>query len=319
MPPRAATLPLLLVQGSWSEAEDLALVTRVKGSPLERPMAITVLGYLAYCRGDASQAWEMVRELLPRGAESEPDDGLFPYSIEMLRLATRLSLQASDTSGAASWLKTHDFWLAWSGSVRGRAEASLLRSQLCRLLGDLDAAAADGAEALRLASAPHQPLVQLEAHRVLGEIALEDGRIHDAERALTASLELTQACAIPNERASTLLSIARLYCATGRDDRVQPLLEEVQGIASDLKAASLSRAAAEIQASLHPAPRISNLTDREVEVLRLVAEGLTDAEAAERLFISRRTVSQHLRSVYNKLGVSSRAAATRVAVEDRLV
>jgi DNA-binding NarL/FixJ family response regulator len=45
---------------------------------------------------------------------------------------------------------------------------------------------------------------------------------------------------------------------------------------------------------------------------------MTDAEAAERLFLSPRTVGQHLRSIYNKLGVSSRAAATRFAVEHGL-
>jgi len=61
------------------------------------------------------------------------------------------------------------------------------------------------------------------------------------------------------------------------------------------------------------------LSVREVEVLRLVAEGLTDAQVAERLYLSQRTVGSHLRSVYNKLGVSSRAAATRFAVEHGLV
>jgi DNA-binding CsgD family transcriptional regulator len=61
------------------------------------------------------------------------------------------------------------------------------------------------------------------------------------------------------------------------------------------------------------------LTEREREVLRMVAQGLTDAEAAERLFISPRTVSQHMRSVYNKLGVSSRAAATRWAVQHEII
>jgi DNA-binding CsgD family transcriptional regulator len=44
-------------------------------------------------------------------------------------------------------------------------------------------------------------------------------------------------------------------------------------------------------------------------VLELVATGMTNAAVAEELFISPRTVSQHLRSIYNKLGVSSRAAA----------
>jgi predicted ATPase/DNA-binding CsgD family transcriptional regulator len=63
----------------------------------------------------------------------------------------------------------------------------------------------------------------------------------------------------------------------------------------------------------------AELTAREVEVLQLVAEGLTDAQVAERLVISVRTVNAHLTSIYNKLGVSSRAAATRFAVESHLV
>jgi DNA-binding NarL/FixJ family response regulator len=62
----------------------------------------------------------------------------------------------------------------------------------------------------------------------------------------------------------------------------------------------------------------AGLSAREVEVLRLVAEGLTDAQVAERLYLSTRTVNQHLRSIYNKLGVSTRAAATRFAVEHGL-
>ena len=57
------------------------------------------------------------------------------------------------------------------------------------------------------------------------------------------------------------------------------------------------------------------LSGREVEVLRLVAQGRTDAEAAEELFISPRTVSQHLRNIYNKLGVNNRAEAAARAVE----
>jgi DNA-binding NarL/FixJ family response regulator len=61
------------------------------------------------------------------------------------------------------------------------------------------------------------------------------------------------------------------------------------------------------------------LTAREVDVLRLVAAGLTDAEAAERLFVSVRTVNAHLRSIYRKLGVSSRAAAGRFAAENDLL
>jgi predicted ATPase/class 3 adenylate cyclase/DNA-binding CsgD family transcriptional regulator len=61
------------------------------------------------------------------------------------------------------------------------------------------------------------------------------------------------------------------------------------------------------------------LTAREVEVLRLVAQGLTDAQIAEQLVVSPRTVNTHLTSIYSKIQVSSRVAATRYAIEHQFV
>jgi predicted ATPase/DNA-binding CsgD family transcriptional regulator len=63
----------------------------------------------------------------------------------------------------------------------------------------------------------------------------------------------------------------------------------------------------------------ADLTAREVEVLRLAAQGLSYAQIAERLTISARTVDAHLRSIYSKLGVTSRNEATRVAREHQLL
>ena len=64
-----------------------------------------------------------------------------------------------------------------------------------------------------------------------------------------------------------------------------------------------------------PAPEHpGGLTSREVEVLGLVAGGMTNAQVANRLFLSPRTVQTHLNSIYHKLGVSSRTAATRFAL-----
>ncbi len=57
------------------------------------------------------------------------------------------------------------------------------------------------------------------------------------------------------------------------------------------------------------------LSAREVEVLALLAHGLSNAELAERLFLSLYTINAHLRTIYRKLNVSSRAAATRYAIE----
>ena len=61
------------------------------------------------------------------------------------------------------------------------------------------------------------------------------------------------------------------------------------------------------------------LSAREVEILRLVARGMTDAEVARKLFLSPRTVNWHLGSVYRKLDLHSRAEATRFAVEHDLL
>ncbi len=61
------------------------------------------------------------------------------------------------------------------------------------------------------------------------------------------------------------------------------------------------------------------LTTREVEVLRLIAEGLTDAQIADQLILSRRTVSWYVSAIYRKLGVSSRSAATHYAMKHHLI
>ncbi len=62
----------------------------------------------------------------------------------------------------------------------------------------------------------------------------------------------------------------------------------------------------------------SGLTAREVEVLRLLAGGLMDAQIAEKLILSPRTVHAHISSIYSKLGVTSRSVATRYAIEHHL-
>ena len=57
----------------------------------------------------------------------------------------------------------------------------------------------------------------------------------------------------------------------------------------------------------------SGLTAREIDVLQLVADGLSNAEIADRLVLSERTVHAHLRSIFDKLGVNSRTAAAHTA------
>jgi DNA-binding CsgD family transcriptional regulator len=64
---------------------------------------------------------------------------------------------------------------------------------------------------------------------------------------------------------------------------------------------------------------VAGLTDREVEVLRLVAQGLPTRQVARALTISARTADHHIESIYAKTGVSTRAAAALFAVQHGLV
>jgi ATP/maltotriose-dependent transcriptional regulator MalT len=73
------------------------------------------------------------------------------------------------------------------------------------------------------------------------------------------------------------------------------------------------------QANSSKTPLLAGLTARELEVLCLVAQGMTSAQIAERLTLSLLTVNTYVRSIYSKLGVTSRSGATRYAIEHKLV
>lgn len=70
---------------------------------------------------------------------------------------------------------------------------------------------------------------------------------------------------------------------------------------------------AEQPASASPQPLDDALSDREVQILRLVAQGLTNREIAEQIFLSRYTVEGHVRRIYSKLSVNSRTRAVHEA------
>jgi DNA-binding NarL/FixJ family response regulator len=122
--------------------------------------------------------------------------------------------------------------------------------------------------------------------------------------------------------------LAELRAAMGTRDGAHAALAEARGLLDPLEARpALARAAALAAgvpaaagraAPTAPATLPFGLTAREAEVLRLVAQGLADAQVAERLFVSVNTVKTHLRSIYSKLDVPSRTAATAFAIDHGL-
>ena len=109
--------------------------------------------------------------------------------------------------------------------------------------------------------------------------------------------------------------------AAGKGMTLEQALAAVRtALASQPQTAPIRRASGGEYRHQPPSSSVATgLTAREVEVLRLVARGLTDAQIAEALVISRRTVNAHVRSIYTKLHISSRSAATYFALEHHLL
>ncbi|MDQ3696175.1 MAG: AAA family ATPase [Chloroflexota bacterium] len=312
---------LSFLEGRWDELRAL-----LNGAPLTPPVRFfqyAVLGELAHASGDTRTAWRLVREVLPAGAATEPGDGAINTLLAYQRLAATLALDAHDLPAAGPWLEAHDRFLHWSGAVPGRAEGQLGWAAFYRAAGDLPRAIDHATEANALASQPRQPLALLAARRALGQLLVDAGRFDLAGQQLEAALALADACAAPYERALCLVALAELRVATGEGKRAQAALNEARALLEPLAARPALARAEALLARLAAAPARpvaataafpGGLSAREVEVLRLVARGLTDAQVADRLTLSRRTVSTHLTNIYTKLGVATRTAAARVAV-----
>jgi HD-GYP domain-containing protein (c-di-GMP phosphodiesterase class II) len=112
-----------------------------------------------------------------------------------------------------------------------------------------------------------------------------------------------------------------LLAGNGAGDRTLAELEHLAGttLDGDCVAALRKVYGGGYAGTVKPATNPARLTDREVEVLRMVAEGSTAKDIAEHLVISRRTAEHHMENIYNKLGVSSKTAAAVYAVNNGLV
>lgn len=305
LPFRRAFLPLLWIEGRWDEAERIAAEGETHGTYVARRPLTHAMAPIAYHRGRPGDAWALVHEVLPAGDAAEPGSAVLQDALMLQVLAVDLALDAGDLAAANAWLEANGRWLAWSGAVAGRVEHEVAAALVGLAAGDTDGAREHADRAVAMSATPCQPLARIVALRTLGEVT--GSRAPFAE-----ALTLADRCHAPFERARVLVSMAE---ATGDLSG----LDEADDIASGLRAAPLLVRITGLRDGAGRALAETELTARELDVLRLAAEGLTDAEIGERLFISHRTVSQHLRSVYGKLEVHSRAAATRVAMEHRLV
>jgi DNA-binding CsgD family transcriptional regulator len=318
--PRYARIPCLVLEGSWHEARAILESPDPSEVPYLARVRPLYLGTLARAQGDPETAWRCVYESSPIRAASEPGEKIGPLPMPFQRLATELALDANDLSAARGWLDLHRRWLDFTEATLGRAEGEILEAELNRAAGDVMRAQDHATRALAHATNPRQPLAMLSAYRTLGILAADAGDVPDAERHFTEALALADACRAPYERALTLIAYADFLEATNRRLRARTRLEEALALCLPLDAlpalARIARLAKRLDGTAEELP--AGLTAREVEVLRLVVEGLSNAEIAERLYLSPNTVKAHVARVLGKIGVRNRAGATEFAIRHDL-
>ena len=199
----------------------------------------------------------------------------------------------------------------------GVAAGELGWARLNRAESNDASASLRAAEALRRASDPDQPGVRLEAHRLLGEVALDAGRTDLAVTESTRAIALAESCELPYERALAQLLLSEVYLAANRRSEAAALLGEAMTILLTLEARpALQRAEVlAARAGMHPSglARSTDLTERELEVLRLIVSGRSNQAIADDLFISWTTARTHVSNIFRKLDVSSRAEAVDIA------
>lgn len=227
--------------------------------------------------------------------------------LALLRLA-QLQLEASARSiraalGAASGRSRRARLLPAFVEIMVAAGATDEAAEACRELDEVALFFCSGALAALSAEAK-------------GRVLLAQGDALAALRHLREAFQCWQAAEAPYPAARLRVLMARCSHAVGDVDAERFELSAARATFDELGPNLADAALAPLEA--HP-PEASPLTARELEVLRLLAAGVTNKVIAARLSLSEKTIERHVSNIFTKLDVSSRAAATAYAYQHRLV
>jgi DNA-binding CsgD family transcriptional regulator len=150
------------------------------------------------------------------------------------------------------------------------------------------------------------------ADRLLGGLAELCGRTAVADRHFQAGLELAERSRSPLWTAEVLFDWAAALSARGDHGRAAQLGERADELAARIGMARRHRTTRRATTGYEP-PLPAGLSGREAEVLRCVADGLSNREIGARLFISQNTVANHIRTILRKTGCANRTEATTYA------
>ena len=153
--------------------------------------------------------------------------------------------------------------------------------------------------------------------RYLGMLAATLGDSPRAERHFEAALDLNRRMGATTWLAHTHYEYGRALLRDGEPERAAPLLAEASALADRIGLTTLQSRIRALGPTVE-APHPSGLSARELEILKLVARGLSNREIGAELFISEHTAANHIRSILRKTGSANRTEATAYAYEHGL-
>jgi DNA-binding CsgD family transcriptional regulator len=297
---------ICLWRGTWIEAEQelcAASDELAASRPAMRFDALVRLAGLRRRQGRLAEAVTLVELAAPHGS------GLLERA--------RLALDSDDPRGAVERI---DQYLRHLPAINRTDRASGLELAI-RARTDLQdwPGAKTALEELTTISAIVGTVpLQADLSFASGYAAIGKGNFDEARHCFEEASDLYTRSGAPFETGRAQIQLARALGALGRVDAAIEELHHgralLSGLHAELEVARAEKVLADLlllqAAGTFVAPRANGeLTKRELEVLRLVAEGLSNQSIAERLFVSDHTVHRHLANILNKLEVSTRAAA----------
>ena len=289
------------MQGSWTEAEEEARRAGDAGARFQiAAQAHYQLGEIQRLRGDLAAAEQTYRQMSLDGGDPMP-------GVALLRLAQG-NADAALTSLADALAEATDPFdrIQLLPALVEVAIAANALPEATRAAGEMSATAdATGTEA-HLAWAEHAQ----------GRVALAENRITQAIVHLKQAKAIWQDLSMLYELARTRVDLGRALQARGDAEAADLEYEAARAVFVELGAAPDVRI---IDGLVHRSGEWpAGLTDREVEVIRLLSSGATNRSIAADLVVSERTIDRHVSNIFTKIGVSSRSAATAWAIRNGL-
>jgi non-specific serine/threonine protein kinase len=304
--------------------EECLVIFRELGDEEGKASVLDNLGFLAQCRSDYARAEELYTEALAVFQELGDVTGV---AVALNNLGEVAYCRGDHGKAEQFFKKARDLAEELDDKLTTLGVLNNL-ANLASRRGDYEGAVALYRESLELCKVTEHSEGIAECLAGMAVVASEiNGQKEQAARLFAAAEALRESLGThltPNEQEIYEAAVAkvrsalgeRAFSATWAAGRRMPH-EEAVAFALALPFSPNGTTPSETKE--HPSQLIATLTKREIEVLRFVASGLTDGEVAEKLGLSPRTIHSHLHSIYGKLGVTSRSAAVRFAIENKLI